>query len=226
MLDGSGKATIPKAPKGGVTVYYGLTREDARDDGQQDLKKEHQKLVNKLKQQLNAIIANTKDNAAKQNAALQKQGLLGEAWSYTEAFLKGAAQGTGDLATTVLPQMTVPTDIENNIGLTIWESLKQGNTDPIKQDFHKLKSEISATAQDYQRLDRLLTDPGCLELLVNFPSPKSKILTRLRFCFCKDLPPNSPSWLPFSHAQKSHKGRVWVLCLDYVASSPGTPEAN
>ena len=95
--------------------------------------------------------------------------MLGERWAYTKSFLKGVAQGARSLAKTVLPQMTVQADITNNIGLVIWESLKQGNTDPIKQDFHKLKSAITTTVQDYRRLERLLTDEDCLELLVNFP---------------------------------------------------------
>jgi len=169
MLGGDGKDTKQNMPPGPVKVYYGLTREDADSNGKQVIKKDHDKLVDQLKQKLDAIIAKTKVNAAKQKAALQKESWYGEGWTYTEAFFKGLGSGMKDLVVGVVKTLAMPIEAIDAIGQTIWTCLQQGDVSALEKDFDKLKSEVKATEKDIECLARLLTDPTCLELLVKFP---------------------------------------------------------
>ena len=167
MLDQYGKDMLSGLPYGPVGVYYGLIKVDADIEAHSQLGKEHQQLIQNSKKSRSNYRTN-QSTAAKQRAALKKK-LWGEGWAYTKAFFEGFKEGAESLLETTVNTLSAPFTALDELANTMVDCLAQGNIEPLKQDYHKLETGIEPTADDFAKLARLMTDPECLLMIVNFP---------------------------------------------------------
>ena len=139
-----------------MQIFCGLTQADANAKSKAPIKSEHTQKVQAFKTKLDGIIAHVKTNAAKQKQELKQHGWFGRGWMYTESFFEGLGSGVWDGVKGVGHALSAGMDEMAELGNALYDSVSEGDVEPIKTHFAKLGTKIKATTQDFAKLGRLI----------------------------------------------------------------------